>query len=84
FEELYMIDKDFKGYDHVTERLTNVLWNTSSLIDTGREFPGVNAGRAVQIAQAKTAEVAKKHEEMERFYQELKARLEENGILPKK
>lgn len=84
FEGLYMIDKDFKGYDHVTERLTNVLWNASNLIDTGREFPGENAARAVQIAQERTAEVAKKHEEMMSFYQELKARLEENAILPKK
>lgn len=84
FELGYMQDPNFKGYDHVTERLNSVLWNAMSLLDSGHEFPGDNAGRAVLVAREKTLRFAKMHNDMHEQFLQIKAELENAGVLPKK
>jgi hypothetical protein len=55
-EELWTTPKGFKGYDHVTRRMSDDLWMAFGRLDE-REGPGANAQRAAAIFDEQTTEL---------------------------
>jgi photosystem II stability/assembly factor-like uncharacterized protein len=49
-QEMWTLPSDFKGYDHVTRRMSDDLWNAMGLVEEGH-IPGANAIRAAQVAE---------------------------------
>jgi len=83
-ELLYMNAKDFKGYDHVTERLNSVLWNAMSFIESMSQVDAPNAVNSLNHAKKEADRV---HKEIELFFEQewipLLEELEMNSLLPK-
>jgi len=56
-ETQYMNPRGFDGYDHVTQRLNNLLYNAHSYINSDEKAPGENAMNALRRAENETEEV---------------------------
>ncbi len=65
-ELLYMLPESFEGYDHVTKRLSDYLWNVSGYLGTYASGIGENANSAYNHAKLKTDEAI---EEINLFFQ---------------
>lgn len=62
-EELWTTPKGFKGYDHVTRRMSDDLWMAFGRLDE-REGPGANAQRAAAIFDEQATELEGRVEEV--------------------
>ncbi|MGB1032294.1 MAG: hypothetical protein ACPGWM_06755, partial [Flavobacteriales bacterium] len=83
-ELLYMTAADFKGYDHVSERLNSVLWNSLSFIESMNQVDAPNAVNSLEYARDKVSAVDKEIQEfLNEQWQPLLEELEMNAILPK-
>jgi len=54
FKALFMLPSDFRGYEDVTVRLNNLLYEAYGYIMNAEVYPGRNAIDAVRIAGAET------------------------------
>jgi hypothetical protein len=54
FKALFMLPADFRGYEDVTVRLNNLLYEAYGYIMNTEVYPGRNALDAVRIAEAET------------------------------
>ena len=66
-EELYMLAEDFEGYDHVTERLNDLLGNASSYLGSYASGVGSNAENSIALASKETERVL---QEINQFFEE--------------
>lgn len=60
FDEEVFLPEDFKGYDHVTMRLSNVLWRAYGMAPDFEQQPGANAMIALEQAREASDEFARR------------------------